>query len=170
MNGGPAPWAVHDSPLGPLTLVGGPGGLQAIHYEGGAPDLPPEAQRPRELSEVMAQLDQYFAGERRAFALRLDLRGAPLHLRVWHELQRIPHGRTVSYRELAETVGRPDAVRAVAGAVARTPVPIVVPCHRVIGSAGSLRGYIGGLGRKAALLDLERAEEERSGAPGGAAQ
>lgn len=155
-NESSAPWTTYDSPLGPLTLIGGPFGLRALHFDGGAPELPANAWRPNELAGVIGQLDEYFAGERRAFDLRLDLRGGPLEARVWDELQRIPHGRTVSYRELADSVGRPDAVRAVAGAVARTPVPIVVPCHRVIGSDGALRGYVGGLPRKAALLALER--------------
>ncbi|MGD9573055.1 MAG: methylated-DNA--[protein]-cysteine S-methyltransferase, partial [Thermoleophilia bacterium] len=84
------------------------------------------------------------------------LRGTPFDLRVWDELRRLPYGTTTTYTDLAAAVGRPDVVRAVAGAVARTPTPIVVPCHRVIGRDGSLRGYVGGLERKAALLGLER--------------
>ena len=149
-------WTIHESPLGPLTLIGGSWGLRALHYEGGAPELAPSDRRAEEFADVTAQLDEYFAGDRAVFDVRLDLRGGPLDLRVWSTLRCIPHGTTVSYRELAEAVGRPDAVRTVAGCVARTPVPIVVPCHRVIGSDGALRGYIGGLERKAALLEGER--------------
>ncbi len=159
MDDDPRTRTTYDSPLGPLALEGGAWGLSAVGFDaepGGSRD------RPGVLADVAAQLDEYFAGRRRAFDVRLDLRGGGLEMRVWSELRRIPHGTTVSYRDLAEAVGRPDAVRAVAGAVARTPTPIVIPCHRVIGADGGLRGYIGGLERKAALLDLESAT-----APGG---
>jgi len=168
MNGGSADRMTHDSPLGPLTLEGGPWGLRSVRFDDDAPA--PTGGRPaRLLAEVVAQLDEYFAGRRTAFDVRLDLRGGPLEMRVWSELRRIPHGTTVSYGALAEAVGRPDAVRAVAGAVARTPVPIVIPCHRVIGADGALRGYIGGLERKAALLDRERLEGPPAASPPAAA-
>lgn len=144
---------IHESPLGPLALEGGRWGLRSVRLDAAAACASADAGG---LDEVARQLDEYFAGRRRAFEVPLDLRGGPLETRVWSELRRIPHGTTVSYGELAEAVGRPDAVRAVAGAVARTPAPIVVPCHRVIGADGALRGYIGGLERKAALLELER--------------
>ena len=157
MNGNPEPWDIRPSPLGPLTLVGGPRGLRELRYEGAAPVPPGAARDPGALADAAAQLAEYFAGRLRAFDLDLDLCGRPLDLRVWRELRRIPHGTTVSYRALAEAVGRPDAVRTVAGAVARTPIPIVIPCHRVVGSDGALRGYVGGLERKASLLALERA-------------
>jgi methylated-DNA-[protein]-cysteine S-methyltransferase len=102
-------------------------------------------------------LDEYFRGHRIRFELTLELTGTPFQQRVWEALREIPYGATVSYAELAGTIGRPDRVRAVGGAVGRTPVPIIVPCHRVIGSDGSLTGYGGGLHRKRALLDLEAA-------------
>ena len=148
-------WTTHESPLGPLTLVASPRGLRALSYDDDAPRPPAARRPPPALARAAAQLDEYFAGARTAFDLDLDLHGSPLQVRVWGELRRIPFGRTVTYRELAEAVGRPDIVRGVAGAVARTPVPIVVPCHRVIGSDGSLRGYVGGLERKASLLAHE---------------
>ena len=154
---------IHDSPLGPLALEGGRWGLRSVRFDDDAPGATGE---PGGLADVARQLDEYFAGDRRAFEVPLDLRGGPLEMRVWEELRRIPLGTTVSYAQLAAAVGRPDAVRAVAGAVARTPVPIVIPCHRVIGSDGSLRGYVGGLERKAALLDRERvAVAPAAGAP-----
>jgi methylated-DNA-[protein]-cysteine S-methyltransferase len=151
-----SPWTVCDSPLGPLTLVGGLHGLRALHYDGEDLDLAPGARRPQALADAVAQLREYFDGERREFDLELDLRGTPFQLRVWRELRRLSYGETITYGELAEAVGRPDIVRAVGGAVGSTPVPIIVPCHRVIGADGALRGYGGGLDRKAALLALER--------------
>ena len=143
------------SPLGPLALEGGPWGLRSVRFDDEAAEG--ETGDTGALAEVARQLEDYFAGRRRAFDLPLDLRGGALEMRVWGELRGIPHGTTVSYGELAVAVGRPDAVRAVAGAVAGTPVPIVIPCHRVIGADGALRGYVGGLERKAALLDHEHA-------------
>ncbi len=149
-------WTPVDGPLGHLTLVAGPYGLRGVHFPGGAPPLHPSDRDDAALAGAAAQVTDYLAGRRRAFDLALDLRGTALEMRVWRELARIPYGATVSYAALAAAVGRPDIVRAVAGAVARTPTPLVLPCHRVVGSDGSLRGYVGGLERKAALLALER--------------
>ncbi|HEX4690359.1 MAG TPA: methylated-DNA--[protein]-cysteine S-methyltransferase [Solirubrobacteraceae bacterium] len=149
-------WDVYESPLGPLTVEAGPLGLTAISFPGAGGAARDEGRRdPTALAEAVVQLDAYFAGERRAFDLALDLRGTPFQRRVWAELRRLPYGATVTYTELAAAVGRPEVVRAVAAAVGRTPVPIVVPCHRVVGAGGALTGYGGGLQRKAALLDLE---------------
>lgn len=106
---------------------------------------------------VIAQLDEYFRGARREFDLELAPRGSPFQLRVWEELRRIPYGTTISYRELAERVGAPAASRAVGRANATNPIPVIVPCHRVIGADGSLTGYGGGIERKEALLHLEGA-------------
>jgi methylated-DNA-[protein]-cysteine S-methyltransferase len=108
------------------------------------------------MADAAGQLEAYFAGERRAFDLPLELAGTPFQRSVWAELRQVPYGATVTYTELAGRVGRPDVVRAVGAAVGRTPVPIVVPCHRVLGADGGLTGYRGGLHRKRALLDLER--------------
>ncbi len=104
---------------------------------------------------VAAQLAEYFAGRRRDFALALDPPGTPFQRQVWEELARIPFGATISYGELARRVGRPAAARAVGAANGANPIPIVLPCHRVIGSDGSLTGYGGGLPLKKALLALE---------------
>jgi methylated-DNA-[protein]-cysteine S-methyltransferase len=149
-------WDIYESPLGPLTIAAGPCGLTALSFPAAGRSTWDERDRdPAALAGAVAQLDAYFGGERRAFDLALDLRGTPFQRRVWAELRRLPYGATVTYTELAAAVGRPDVVRAVAGAVGRTPVPIVVPCHRVVGAGGALTGYGGGLQRKAALLDLE---------------
>jgi len=106
-------------------------------------------------AEVRRQLAEYFAGERREFDLRLAPEGTPFERAVWAELARIPFGETRSYGEIARTLGRPDAARAVGRANGANPIPIVVPCHRVIGADGSLTGFGGGLDVKARLLELE---------------
>jgi methylated-DNA-[protein]-cysteine S-methyltransferase len=108
-----------------------------------------------DVREVVKQLDEYFRGERQEFELELAPRGTPFQLAVWNELQRIPYGTTISYRELAERIGKPSAVRAVGAANGANPIPIVIPCHRVIGANGTLVGYGGGLQLKRALLALE---------------
>jgi methylated-DNA-[protein]-cysteine S-methyltransferase len=149
-------WDVHATPLGALTLHAGARGLAGVAFPGRGGPLDDAARDAGALAPAAAQLDGYFAGERQTFDLPLDLRGTPFQRRVWAALLEIPYGTTVTYTELAQTVGRPDIVRAVAGAVGRTPVPIVVPCHRVLGAGGALTGYGGGLHRKQALLDLER--------------
>jgi methylated-DNA-[protein]-cysteine S-methyltransferase len=148
-------WTVLESPLGALTLRGGAEGLAALEFPGRGPRRDEARRRPDGFAAAREQLEAYFAGESTAFELALDLGGTPFQRAVWDALRRIPYGTTVSYAELARTIGRPDRARAVGAAVGRTPVPIVVPCHRVVGSDGSLTGYGGGLQRKAALLDLE---------------
>lgn len=145
---------VHHTPLGPLTLTGGPEGLTELRF--GAP-TEADACPPALLAEAAAQLDAYFAGDLRAFDLPLDLRGTPFQLDVWRRLLAIPAGETTTYAAIARALGRPRSVRAVGAAVGRTPIPIVVPCHRVLGADGGLTGYVGGLDRKRALLDHERA-------------
>ncbi len=149
-------WTIYESPLGPFTLQGGPAGLRALDFPGHAEPLDEDDHDPGPFAVVMRQLDEYFAGEREGFGLKLDLRGTPFQRDVWDELLRVPCGATTTYAALARAVGRPDAVRAVGAAVGRTPVPIIVPCHRAVGSDGSLTGYRGGLQRKRALLHLER--------------
>jgi methylated-DNA-[protein]-cysteine S-methyltransferase len=146
---------VYESPLGPLTLVAEAGRLRGLYFPGRAPALPEPDAAPPVLDAAVAQLEEYFAGERQKFDLPLELQGTPFQVSVWHQLLEIPYGETVSYKGLAEGLGRLDRVRAVGAAVGRTPVPIIVPCHRAVGSDGSLTGYGGGLQRKAALLDLE---------------
>jgi methylated-DNA-[protein]-cysteine S-methyltransferase len=148
-------WTVYESPIGPLTLKGGPRGLRALHFPGRGEPLDEAARDPEPFATALRQLEEYFAGERREFDLTLDLDGTVFQRAVWDRLRAIPYGTTMTYGELAAAIGRPDRVRAVGGAVGRTPVPIIVPCHRVIGADGSLTGYGGGLQRKRALLDLE---------------
>jgi methylated-DNA-[protein]-cysteine S-methyltransferase len=150
-------WAVYESPFGPLTLHAGAGGISSLSFPGRGQPLDEADRDPAPLAAAIRQLEQYFAGERRSFDLSLDLRGTPFQRSVWELLLAIPYGTTTTYGALAEALGRPDRVRAVGAAVGRTPVPIVVPCHRVIGADGSLTGYGGGLHRKRALLDLEGA-------------
>jgi methylated-DNA-[protein]-cysteine S-methyltransferase len=148
------------SPIGRLTLAGDDRALSAIFFEdderleGGPPAT--WTRDDRRLREARAQLEAYFAGKRTTFDLPLALEGTPFQVRVWRALQRIPFGATASYGEIAAAIGRPGASRAVGGANHRNPIPIVVPCHRVIGSDGSLTGYGGGEPRKRRLLDLER--------------
>ena len=156
-------WVTFESSIGELTVVAAPSGaLRALHFPGRQLSLDATDRDP--LAPVTAQLEEYFAGRRQRFDLPLDLRGTPLQMRVWERLREIPYGETVSYGELAEGVEEAvfpsglephERVRAVAAEVGRTPVPIVVPCHRVIGADGSLTGYGGGLERKRALLELE---------------
>ncbi len=164
-------WTIYESPIGPLTLVAGPKGLTNLSFPGRMSPPPEAAKRP--MREVTDQLEAYFAGERTAFELQLDLCGTQLQQAVWRELLEIPYGTTTSYAELAaridESSYRSDVepyrrARVVGGANGRNPIAIIVPCHRVIGADGSLTGYGGGLRRKQALLDLERASAA-GGAP-----
>jgi methylated-DNA-[protein]-cysteine S-methyltransferase len=126
-----------------------------VHFAGRGPARAEERRDPALLAGAAAQLEAYFAGERRSFDLDLDLRHSVFDRTVWRHLSEIPYGHTISYSALARAVGRPDIVRGVAAAVGRNPLAIVVPCHRVIGADGALTGYRGGLQRKQALLDLE---------------
>jgi methylated-DNA-[protein]-cysteine S-methyltransferase len=150
-------WTTYESPLGPLTLIGGPDGLIALRFSNRDGPLAQNEHRPELFDEAVAQLQDYFAGTRRHFDLRLDLRGTPFQRAVWTQLAAIPYGETRSYGRLAQALGRPDRARAVGAAVAATPVPIIVPCHRAVAANGALTGYIGGLDRKRLLLDLEYA-------------
>ncbi|GAA2612371.1 methylated-DNA--[protein]-cysteine S-methyltransferase [Streptomyces axinellae] len=152
-------YTVTDSPLGPLTLVATDGALSGVYMERqrhlppketfGEPDAGP-------FGAVIAQLGEYFAGERTDFDLELAPQGTDFQRTVWDGLRRIPYGMTVTYGELAEEIGRPGAARAAGLANGRNPISVVIPCHRVIGSTGSLTGYGGGLERKRYLLDFER--------------
>lgn len=169
-------WTICESAIGPLTVVAGPMGIANIHFSGHSPRLPEAEKKP--LREAVDQLDAYFAGERQTFELDLDLRGTPLQSAVWRQLLQIPFGMTTTYGEVAgkidealydtelEPYKRP---RVVGAAIGRNPVPVVVPCHRVIGADGSLTGYYGGLQRKRTLLALEGASAA-GGAPGSDAE
>ncbi|MEY2705537.1 MAG: Methylated-DNA--protein-cysteine methyltransferase [Bacteroidota bacterium] len=105
--------------------------------------------------EALQQLEEYFSGKRKIFSLAFDLEGTAFQQKVWAAVSRVPYGHTCSYAELAKKLGQPEAVRAVAAAVGANPVLILIPCHRIIGSDGKLRGYAGGLEKKKALLQLE---------------
>ncbi|MGH3311202.1 MAG: methylated-DNA--[protein]-cysteine S-methyltransferase [Streptomyces sp.] len=149
---------VLDSPLGELTLVAEGDGLTGLYFEGQRRRPPREALGPREENGFEAarqQLEEYFAGRRTRFDLRLAARGERFQQRVWKLLEEIPYGETRSYGQLARELGDPALAQAVGAANGRNPLCVVVPCHRVVGADGSLTGYAGGLERKRALLDLE---------------
>lgn len=159
-----------DSPLGPLTVVCSNLGVCLIefgsidqtlatikvwmkkHYIKGQLINDPEQVQP-----VIAQLNQYFAGERVEFDLPIDLIGTKFQCLVWETLKNINYGETKSYKEIAQEIGAPKAVRAIGGANNKNPIPIIIPCHRVIGSNGALVGYGGGVAKKEILLEIEGA-------------
>ncbi|GBC61871.1 methylated-DNA--[protein]-cysteine S-methyltrans ferase [Desulfonema ishimotonii] len=147
------------SPVGRLLLAGDGAGLSRISFPTGKKPYAPEPgwqENPEALQPVMRELDAYFEGRLKRFSLKLALNVTPFQEKVLRALQDVPYGQTVSYGELARRVGNPKASRAVGMANARNPIPIVIPCHRVIGSSGRLTGYGGGLEIKQTLLDLER--------------
>jgi methylated-DNA-[protein]-cysteine S-methyltransferase len=159
--------ATYDSPIGRLALFATKAGLLCLA-------LPPEAEAwgaknvarmlggspafvddAAPLRQTIAQLDEYFAGKRRVFDLPLDPRGSDFQRAVWQAIAEVPYGATTTYAAIARAIGRPDAVRAVGAANGANPLPIVIPCHRVVGANGALTGYGGGLELKARLLELE---------------
>jgi methylated-DNA-[protein]-cysteine S-methyltransferase len=149
-----------DSPVGTLLVAATEHGVSRISYgtdlDAVATAVGPRVLRvPSALDAARRQLAEYFAGERQDFTLDLDLRAAPFQEAVLLELARVPFGEVATYGELARRIGRPRAARAVGGALNRNPIPIVLPCHRVVGAAGSLVGYVGGVDRKRLLLELE---------------
>jgi methylated-DNA-[protein]-cysteine S-methyltransferase len=158
----PAPtttFRVVDSPIGPLTIAGRDGAVTHVCME--AQSHPPAARHtwtadPECFASVVDQLDDYFAGTREVFDVPLVLDGTEFQRQVWSALRDIPYGETRSYGQIAATIGRPGASRAVGLANGRNPVAIIVPCHRVIGASGDLTGYGGGLDRKRTLLAHER--------------
>lgn len=154
-------YAIHPSPVGKLKLVASGNGVAAILWENDREDrvpLGPMTEQPDHpvLVETKRQLDDYFAGTRTRFDLPLDFHGTAFQKSVWTALLTIPAGETRSYAEIAAQIGRPTACRAVGAANGRNPISIVAPCHRVIGSDGSLTGFAGGLEGKKFLLALER--------------
>lgn len=162
-----AGYDVVDSPIGPLLVAATGLGLLRISFD---PEPERELERltriagrrvlraPRAVDPVRHELDEYFEQQRQAFDLRLDLRGATeFTAQVLDELARVPYGQTATYGELAARVGRPRAARAIGMVMNHNPIPIVLPCHRIVGANGSLVGYGGGLDRKETLLRLEGA-------------
>ena len=148
-----------ESPVGILMLAGDSEGLADIRFmEGRHPATPPEAswiEDDKPFREAVAQLRAYFDGKLREFNMPLAPKGTQFQLQVWSALREIPYGKTISYAELARRIDKPKAVRAVGAANGRNPLAIVIPCHRVIGSDGSLTGYGGGMRNKQLLLALE---------------
>jgi methylated-DNA-[protein]-cysteine S-methyltransferase len=158
---------VVESPIGPLFVAASDRGLAAISYDVEAEEQleklariagPAVLRSPRSVDAARRELDEYFSRRRRAFDISLDLRALPsFTVTVLEELARVPYGETTTYGELARRVGHPTAARAVGAVMNRNRIPIVLPCHRVVGSSGELTGYAGGLDRKQMLLELEGA-------------
>jgi methylated-DNA-[protein]-cysteine S-methyltransferase len=154
-----------DSPVGPLLIGMDEAGLRFVDFQTGPRPLEPRPtwRRVNALPcDAVEQLRAYFAGELRQFDLLLAPEGTTFQLEVWAVVEEIPYGQTLSYATLAHRIGRPGAARAVGAANAQNPLPIIVPCHRVIGSSGALTGYAGGLRIKQALLALERKYRSQS--------
>lgn len=151
-------YAYYQSPIGRLLLVGKDGKLFQLGFPRGKMARKPEANwllDEEYFAEIRIQLDEYFAGKRKHFALDLSLQGSPFQKDVWSGLQQIPYGEVFSYSKLAEDIGNPKAARAVGAANGRNPIPIIIPCHRVIGKNGDLTGFGGGMETKEFLLRLE---------------
>lgn len=152
-------YRVIESPVGPLTLAGNDQALTHLRLQ--EQNHPPKGQDAwildeRAFPEVVDQINAYFAGKLTEFNVTLSLGGTPFQQEVWSTLRGIPFGETVSYGEVAARIGKPTASRAVGLANGRNPVAIIVPCHRVVGSTGALKGYAAGPARKQRLLDLEQ--------------
>ena len=150
------------SPIGPLNLAVSEIGLVALEFDRGS--FPPTKDKkisweesPQKIEPYARELSEYFAGKRRDFSFSLDLRGTPFQLQCWRALIAIPYGKTRTYADIARAVRKPQAFRAVGMANNRNPIAVVVPCHRVIASDGTLCGYGGGLDIKRRLLELEGA-------------
>jgi methylated-DNA-[protein]-cysteine S-methyltransferase len=141
----------HLTPIGWLTLVADHEALMEVHF---GQTIEPRGYSPV-LDQAIKELDQYFAGHRTDFSVRFKTKGTPFQQKVWGALARIPYGAIPSYSDIADDIGRPSAVRAVGMANNKNPIPVFIPCHRVIGRDGSLVGYAGGLEVKRKLLDLE---------------
>jgi len=147
-----------NSPIGPLLLAGDDGGLHLVHFATGRRPKSPQrdwTENRAPFKEVIRQLEAYFEGKLQDFDLPLVLNGTDFQLLVWRNLRKIPYGETVTYGQLARRIGSPDAARAVGLANGSNPIPIIIPCHRVIGSSGDLTGFGGGLPVKKKLLALE---------------
>ncbi len=152
-----------NTPIGDLLLAGDDDALSLVGFPQGAMRHDPDADwvyDEKPFAAVREQLQEYFAGTRKDFDLPLNVSGTEFQVQVLEELQRIPYGETTSYGDIAQRIGRPKAMRAVGAANGRNPIPIIIPCHRVIGSGGQLTGFGGGLDTKEALLRLEAENSE----------
>jgi methylated-DNA-[protein]-cysteine S-methyltransferase len=150
-----------NTPVGILELKGDAEGLASVLFKDEENDVVSE-KIPKELKDAALQLQEYFEGNRKEFNLKLSLEGTDFQKRVWEELQQIPFGKTTSYQQMANTLGDPKVIRAAASANGKNPISIIIPCHRVIGSDGSLTGYAGGLHRKKWLLEFESPSPQQS--------
>lgn len=144
------------SPLGPIEIIGGPDCILEINFVEDM--LPVATELTFCVKECVKQIDEYFRGKRRDFFLNLKPKGTDFQKSVWRQLEKIPYGETSSYGQIAETIGNPNACRAVGSANGKNPIAVIIPCHRVIGSDGSLTGYGGGLWRKRWLIGFEKGE------------
>ena len=145
-----------ETPIGPVALECEDGFLTKLSRNQKVDESRPQGELPAVIAEAFLQLDEYFAGKRKKFDLPLKPAGSAFMKRVWTSLAKIPYGQTASYKDIAILTGNSRAVRAVGLANNRNPIPIIIPCHRVIGTSGKLVGYAGGLEIKRALLDLEK--------------
>jgi methylated-DNA-[protein]-cysteine S-methyltransferase len=146
--------AYYKSPLGPIEISGMQDSILSVDFIEDM--LSGDADLPFCLKTCLKQIEEYFSGKRKEFLLKLDPQGTIFQRRVWQQLEKIPYGEVVTYREIASIIGKPKACRAVGSANGKNPIAIIIPCHRVIGSDGSLTGYGGGLWRKEWLIEHEK--------------
>ena len=149
------------SPIGVLEIVGNSEGVSSILFKDDV-SLAISETIPRELNNVVTQLQEYFEGKRSTFNVKISPKGTDFQKRVWNELLNIPFGKTLNYQQIANKLGDPKVIRAAASANGKNPISIIIPCHRVIGSDGSLTGYAGGLHRKKWLLEHENPWQQQS--------
>ncbi len=152
-------YCYYKAPIGELLLVATEKGLEEVRFPSKQKKKRPDSDWTHDtpyLSEVMEQLTAYFAGQLKIFTLQLNPTGTPFQKKVWKELQKIPYGKTASYEDIAQGINSPKACRAVGGANGKNPIPIIIPCHRIIGKDGSLTGFGGGLDLKEYLLHHEQ--------------
>jgi methylated-DNA-[protein]-cysteine S-methyltransferase len=150
----------YDSPHGRMLLVSSENAVTAVYFVGQKYAATPQKdwRRDRDLAalrQARRELDEYFAGKRRRFDVSLAPEGTPFQRAVWKAIAAVEFGKTITYGELAKRAGRPGSARAAGAATGRNPISVIVPCHRIVGSDGSLTGYAGGLKKKQALLKLE---------------
>lgn len=149
------------SPIGVIEIVGNSEGVSSILFKDDV-SLAISETIPRELNDVVTQLQEYFEGKRSTFNVKISPKGTDFQKRVWNELLNIPFGKTLNYQQIANKLGDPKVIRAAASANGKNPISIIIPCHRVIGSDGSLTGYAGGLHRKKWLLEHENPWQQQS--------
>lgn len=149
------------SPIGVIEIVGNSEGVSSILFKDDD-SLAISENIPKELNDVVTQLQEYFEGKRLTFNVKISPKGTDFQKRVWNELLNIPFGKTLNYQQIANKLGDPKVIRAAASANGKNPISIIIPCHRVIGSDGSLTGYAGGLHRKKWLLEHENPWQQQS--------